>query len=131
MVKVYLVIFSNDLTTLKPLIQFDEDRNVNVGLENHEITLEQCQLKPVLVKKLLLENYYTKMLSLLLPALIMMFICQLHCVTVPKLESPVIISKKPSLTKIKETFLDQNQRNLPWPNSTHSNVWKFHRYNKG
>ena len=49
MVKVYLVIFSNDLTILKPLIQFDEDRNVNVGLENHEITLEQCKLKPVLV----------------------------------------------------------------------------------
>ena len=55
-VEVYPVVFSNDGTALKPSIQFDEDRNVNVGLENHKMTLEQCQLKPFLEKKLLLEK---------------------------------------------------------------------------
>ena len=34
------VVFSNDGTALKSSVQFDEDRNVNVGLENHEMTLE-------------------------------------------------------------------------------------------
>ena len=56
MVEVYPVVFSNDGTALKPSIQFDEDRNVNVGLENHEMTLEQYQSKPFLEKKLLLEK---------------------------------------------------------------------------
>ena len=55
-VEVYPVVFSNDGTTLKPPIKFDEDRNVNVGLENHEMTLKQCQSKPFLEKKLLLEK---------------------------------------------------------------------------
>ena len=55
-VEFYPVVFSNDGTALKLLIQFDEDRNVNVGLENHEMTLEQCQSKPFLEKKLLLEK---------------------------------------------------------------------------
>ena len=35
-VEVYPVVFSNEGTALKPSIQFDEDRNVNIGLENHE-----------------------------------------------------------------------------------------------
>ena len=39
-VEVYHVVFSNDGTALKPSIQFDEDRNVNVELENHDTTLE-------------------------------------------------------------------------------------------
>ena len=56
MVEVYPVVFSNNGTALKPSIQFDEDRNVNVGLENHKMTLEQCQSKSFLEKKLLLEK---------------------------------------------------------------------------
>ena len=56
MVEVYPVVFSNDGTTLKPPIKFDEDRNVNAGLENHEMTWKQCQSKPFLEKKLLLEK---------------------------------------------------------------------------
>ena len=55
-VEVYPVVFSNDGTALKASIQFDEDRNVNVELENHEMTLEQCQSKSFLEKKLLLEK---------------------------------------------------------------------------
>ena len=39
-VEVYHVVFSNDVTALKPSIQFDKDRNVNVELENHDTTLE-------------------------------------------------------------------------------------------
>ena len=53
-VEVYPVVFSNDGTALKPSIQFDKDRNVNVGLGNHEMNLEQCQSKSFLEKKLLL-----------------------------------------------------------------------------
>ena len=34
------VVFSNDGTALKPSKQFVEDRNVDVGLENQEMTLE-------------------------------------------------------------------------------------------
>ena len=56
LVEVYPVVFSNDGTALKPSIQFDEDRNANVGLENHEMTLDQCQSKPFLEKKSLLEK---------------------------------------------------------------------------
>ena len=50
-VEVYRVAFSNDGTALKPSIQFDEDRNVNVEFEDHEMTFEQCQSKPFLDKK--------------------------------------------------------------------------------
>ena len=50
--EVYPVVF-DDGTALKPSIQLEEDRNVNVGLENHKINLEQCQSKPFLEKKLL------------------------------------------------------------------------------
>ena len=59
-VEVYPVVFSKDGTALKPSTQFDKDRNVNVGLENHEMTLEQCQPKPFLEKKLLLEKLICK-----------------------------------------------------------------------
>ena len=45
-VEVYPVVFLNNGTALKPSIQFDEDRNVNVGLEKHEMTFEQSQSKP-------------------------------------------------------------------------------------
>ena len=55
-VEVYPVVFSKDGTALKSSIQFDKDGNVNVGLENHEMTLEQCQPKLFLEKKLLLEK---------------------------------------------------------------------------
>ena len=57
------VVLSNDGTVLKPstaLIQFDEDRNVNVGLENYAMILEQCQSKPFLEKKLFLEKLICK-----------------------------------------------------------------------
>ena len=54
-VEVYPVVFSNDGTALK-LNTIDNDRNVNAGLENHEMTLEQYQSKPILEKKLLLEK---------------------------------------------------------------------------
>ena len=50
-VEVYRVVFSNDGTALKPSIQFDEDGNVNVEYEDHEMTFEQCQSKPFLDKK--------------------------------------------------------------------------------
>ena len=49
--EVYRVVFSNDGTALKPSTQFDEDGNVNVEFEDHEMTFEQCQSKPFLDKK--------------------------------------------------------------------------------
>ena len=39
-VEVSPVVFSNDGTALKPSKQFDKDSNINVGLENQEMTLE-------------------------------------------------------------------------------------------
>ena len=55
-VEIYPVVFSNDGIALKTPIQFDKDRNINVRLENNEITLEQCQSKKFLEKKLLCEK---------------------------------------------------------------------------
>ena len=97
--EVYPVVFSNDGTALKPSIQFDKDRNVNVGLKNHEMTLEQCQSKPFLEKKLVLEKLICKSVFSSVTVLnndICLPVAVHYC---SKLENPVIISKKPSLTK--------------------------------
>ena len=55
-VKVYPVVFSNDGTALKPSIQFDENRNVNVGLEMQDLNYEYCKSNQFLDKELLVEK---------------------------------------------------------------------------
>ena len=55
-VKVYPVVFSNDGTSSKPSIQFGKDRNVNVGLEMHDMTNNKCKSKPFLERKVLLKK---------------------------------------------------------------------------
>ena len=88
-VEVYPVVFSNDGTALKPSIQFDKDRNVNVGLENNEMNLEQCQSKPFLEMKLLLGK-------LICEADVCLPVAVHYCSKVGKCGD-----------NIKETFLDQ------------------------
>lgn len=55
-VEVYPVAFSNDGTALKPAIQFDEDRNLNVGLESKELTYDFCKSKPFIEKETLVDT---------------------------------------------------------------------------
>ncbi|XP_066920118.1 uncharacterized protein [Clytia hemisphaerica] len=55
-VDVYPVVFSNDGTALKPSIQFDEARNVNVGLEMHEFDYDQCKTEQFLKKEMVAKN---------------------------------------------------------------------------
>lgn len=56
----YLVLFSNDGTTLKPSIQFRRRQKCNVGLEMHDMTYNKCKPdhfieKEVLLKKIVCE----------------------------------------------------------------------------
>ncbi|XP_066927834.1 uncharacterized protein [Clytia hemisphaerica] len=55
-VEVLPVAFSNDGTAIKPCIQFDERRNVNVGLEMMDINYQECQSKSFLDKDTITEN---------------------------------------------------------------------------
>lgn len=55
-VEVYPVVFSNDGTALKPSIQFDEDRNVNVGLEMDDLTYDYCKTNQFLENQMLVKN---------------------------------------------------------------------------
>ena len=54
--EVYPVVFSNNVTALKPLIQYDEDRNANVGLEMHDLTYNKSKSEPVLEREVLLKK---------------------------------------------------------------------------
>ena len=60
MVAVHSVTFSNDGTALKPSIQFDEQRNINVGLEKNEVSLQYCRDNPFLDAKDLKEQIITE-----------------------------------------------------------------------
>ena len=101
LVEVCPVVFSNDGTALKPSIQFDEDRNVNVGLENQEMTLHQCQSKPFLEKKSLLEK-------LICEAVVSSVTSQNNNVCLPVAVHYCSNFGK-SVDNTKETFLDQIQ----------------------
>ena len=95
-VEVYHALFSNDGTALKPSIQFDKDRNVNFGLKNHEMTLEQCQSKPFLEKKLLREKLTCESVGTSLNNDVCLPVAVPYCSKVGK-----------SSDNIKETFFDQ------------------------
>jgi len=102
-VEVYPVVFSNDGTTLKPSIQFDEDQNVNVGLEMNELTYDYCKSKPFLEKEKLIKN----------------IVCEAVVLSVISLDNDVCLpvavqySSKSgkSGNNIKDTFTNQNRIN--------------------
>ena len=58
-VVVYPVAFSNDGTALKPSVQFDERRNVNVSQKN-DVPLRFCQSNPFMDRKILKEQIVTE-----------------------------------------------------------------------
>ena len=73
--EVYPVVFSNDVTALKPLIQYDEDRNANVGLEMHDLTYNKSKSEPVLEREVLLKK----------------IVCEVVVSSVTSLDNPVCL----------------------------------------